>query len=46
MQGLNAKLSIVAAEPDFADDTGIAESALEDTRRIDTRAQLSPPAAA
>lgn len=46
MQGLNAKLSIVAAEPLYAEDQGIAASALEDTRRIDTAARLSPPVAA
>ena len=38
MQGLNAKLPIVNAEPLWAQETGIAESALEDMRRIDTAA--------
>jgi hypothetical protein len=42
MEGLNAKLGIVRAEPHYAEDRGIAGSALEDMRRIDVRARLSP----
>jgi hypothetical protein len=46
MQGLRAKLAIIDAETDCADDTGLIASALDDMRRIDTGAQLSPPFAA
>jgi hypothetical protein len=46
MEGLNAKLAIVRAEPLYAQDQGIAQSVLADMQRIDTRSPLSPPLAA
>jgi hypothetical protein len=46
MEGLNAKLAIVRAEPLYAQENGIAQSALDDMRRIDTGAALSPLIAA
>jgi hypothetical protein len=46
MAGLRAKLDIINAEPLWAEETGITESALEDVRRINPHAQLSPPLAA
>jgi hypothetical protein len=46
MEGLNAKLAIVRAEPFLSNDNGIAESALADMRRIDIRTALNPSIAA
>ena len=46
MQGVNAKLSIVSANPYYAEDRGITASVAHDARRIDGNALLSPPVAA
>jgi hypothetical protein len=43
MEGFRAKLSVFDGEPLYAEEMGVAKSVLEDARRFDVHAHLTPP---